>query len=115
MDTQDRERVRGDADRVVAPGAVLTVRCGFYEGLEVPVDKDWLVIGRGRGADLVFAEPTISRAHAAVGWDAKGFFVEDLGSTNGTILNGARRERARLTDGDQIQMGRLVLSLRIQE
>jgi pSer/pThr/pTyr-binding forkhead associated (FHA) protein len=99
--------------RAVSLGARIRVLSGFYEGLEVPVDRDWLVIGRGRGADLVLALPTISRAHAAIGWDRGGFFVEDLGSTNGTLLNGERRERSRLTDGDEIQMGKLRLSVRI--
>ena len=42
------------------------------------------MIGRGRGADSVIAEPTMSRAHAAIGFDGDGFFVQDLGSTNGT-------------------------------
>ena len=48
----------------VPSGAFVQVLRGFYEGLEVPVDCNWLVIGRGRGADVVLAEPTISRAHA---------------------------------------------------
>ena len=52
------------------------------------MDCDWLVIGRGRSADVVLAEPTISRSHAAIGFDATGFFVQDLGSTNGTLVNG---------------------------
>lgn len=112
MESEDPDRSRAEPGRAIAPGAVISVGSGFYEGLEVPVDKDWLVIGRGRGADLVLAEPTISRAHAAIGCDARGFFVEDLGSTNGTIVNGERRERSRLADGEEIQMGRLRLSVR---
>lgn len=106
----DRDRT---PERAISPGAAISVRSGFYEGLEVPVDRDWLVIGRGRGADLVLAEPTISRAHAAIGCDREGLFLEDLGSTNGTLLNGERRSRSRLRDGDQIQMGKLYLSVRI--
>jgi pSer/pThr/pTyr-binding forkhead associated (FHA) protein len=95
---------------LVPPGARVRIERGFYEGLEVPIDRDWLVIGRGRGADLVLAEATISRTHAAVGFDeSEGFFVQDLGSTNGTLVNGARHQRARLADGDEIQMGRLRL------
>jgi pSer/pThr/pTyr-binding forkhead associated (FHA) protein len=85
---------------------------GFYEGLEVPVDRDWLVIGRGRSADLVIAEPTISRSHAAVGWDGASFFVQDLGSTNGTKVNGSRESRRPLGDGDDLQLGRLQLRFR---
>jgi pSer/pThr/pTyr-binding forkhead associated (FHA) protein len=94
----------------VPPGALVRVLRGFYEGLEVPVDRDWLVIGRGRGADIVLAEPTISRTHAAIGFETgEGFFVQDLGSTNGTRVNGARQQRMRLRDGDEIQVGKLWL------
>lgn len=95
----------------VPPGAVVLVKSGFYEGLEICVDRDWLVIGRGRSADLVLAESTISRSHAAVGFDTEGFFVQDLGSTNGTMVNGAKAQRALLKNGDLIQMGKLTLGV----
>src|SRR5262245_18856189 len=96
------------ADVPVPVGARVRVLHGFYEGLELPVDRAWWVIGRGRGADAVLAEPTISRAHAAIGFQPdEGFFIQDLGSTNGTLLNGVRTERKVLVDGDQIQMGKL--------
>ncbi|MGH0035366.1 MAG: FHA domain-containing protein [Myxococcota bacterium] len=95
---------------------MLLVRSGFYEGLEVPLDRCWIVVGRGRSADLVLAEPTISRAHAAVGFDpADGFFVQDLGSTNGTTVNGARAERQVLKSGDGIQMGKLQVEVTLPE
>lgn len=108
--TSDRQAKPG---RAIPPGAVICVLNGFYAGLEVPLDRNWLVIGRGRGADLVLAEATISRAHAAIGWGREGFFFEDLGSTNGTLLNGQRRERSRLADQDEIQMGTLRLGVRL--
>ncbi len=69
------------------------------------------MIGRGRKAELALAEVTISRAHAAVGFDADGFFVEDLGSTNGTLVNGARVARQVLKNDDEIQMGKLRLGV----
>ena len=97
----------------VPPGTRLCVLQGFYEGLEVPVDRDWLVIGRGRGADVVLAERTISRAHAAIGFEEEAFFVQDLGSTNGTLVNGTREERRVLEDGDEIQMGKLILRFKL--
>jgi pSer/pThr/pTyr-binding forkhead associated (FHA) protein len=96
----------------VPPGGAILVLSGFYAGLEIPIDRDWLVIGRGRGADVILAEPTISRAHAAIGCDGEGFFVQDLGSTNGTLVNGQRRERTPLASGDEIRIGRLHLRVR---
>ena len=88
-------------------GASAIVLSGFYEGLEVALDRERIVIGRGRKADLALAEATISRAHAVVGFDAKGFFVEDLDSTNGTLVNGTSVGRQRLKNDDEIQMGKL--------
>ena len=105
---------RRGGGRVPSRASICVLR-GFYEGLEVPVDRDWLVIGRGRGADVVLAEPTISRAHAAIGFEEKGFFVQDLGSTNGTLVNGAREEKASLKNGDEIQMGKLILQIRLPD
>jgi pSer/pThr/pTyr-binding forkhead associated (FHA) protein len=92
-------------------GATLRVLRGFYEGLEVAIDRDRLVIGRGRDADLAVAEPTISRQHAAIEWDGEGYTLQDLGSTNGSRVNGRRETRARLRDGDEIELGRLQLRL----
>ena len=95
----------------VPRGGSVVICTGFYEGFEMPIDREWFVIGRGRTADMVVAEATISRAHAAVGYDDTGFYVEDLGSTNGTLVNGARVDRGALKTGDQIQIGRLVLEV----
>jgi pSer/pThr/pTyr-binding forkhead associated (FHA) protein len=87
------------------------VLSGFYEGLELCLDRERLVIGRGRKADLALAEATISRAHAAVGFDGASFYVEDLGSTNGTMVNGARISRQALKNQDEIQMGKLRIGI----
>ena len=99
----------------VPPGASIRVQRGFFEGLELQVDSDWMVIGRGRSADVVIAEPTISRAHAAIGFDGEAFFVEDLGSTNGTAVNGKKEPRATLHTGDEIQLGKLLLYVTVPE
>ena len=81
----------------------------------VPVDPAWRLIGRGRWASSILAEPTISRAHAAIGFDGKEFFVQDLGSTNGTWVNGKRGRRAALRDGDGVQLGKLKLSVTLPD
>ena len=104
----DRRTINGP----IPSGASIRVLRGFYADLEIPVDRDWMVIGRGRTADLVLSEPTISRAHAAVGYEKGSFFVQDLGSTNGTGVNGKREPRTTLRDGDDLQLGKLVLRFR---
>ena len=102
------EQKENSASRARPPsGASAVVLSGFYEGLELCLDRERLVIGRGRKADLALAEATISRAHAAVGFDGASFYVEDLGSTNGTMVNGARISRQVLKNDDEIQMGKL--------
>ena len=106
----DASRENTPAGPVPGGGSIRVLR-GFYEGLEMPVDRDWVVIGRGRGADIVIAEPTMSRAHAAIGYDGVHFFVQDLGSTNGTRVNGTREQKAVLRDGDEVQLGRLALAV----
>ena len=98
---------------LVPSGAAIEVLAGFYEGLTVPVDREWMVIGRGHSADVMIAEPTISRAHAAIGYDGAGFFMQDLGSTNGTRVNGDRQARASLSDGDELQLGKLQLRVSV--
>jgi pSer/pThr/pTyr-binding forkhead associated (FHA) protein len=101
-------------DAVPVPsGALVQVLGGFYEGLAVPIDRDWMVIGRGRSADVMIAEPTISRAHAAIGYDGAGFFMQDIGSTNGTRVNGNRHARVDLSDGDELQLGKLRLRVTV--
>jgi Domain of unknown function (DUF4388)/Inner membrane component of T3SS, cytoplasmic domain len=64
-----------------------------------------LVLGRGPGVDLVLADDAVSRRHARVAADGDGVAVEDLGSTNGTYVNGARVTRARLGAGDRLLVG----------
>ena len=99
----------------VPSGVMIRVVRGFYEGLEVPVDRDWVVVGRGRSADIIIAEPTMSRSHAAIGFDGEHFFVQDLGSTNGTRVNGSREEKSTLKRGDEIQLGKLLVQLELPD
>jgi pSer/pThr/pTyr-binding forkhead associated (FHA) protein len=103
-------------DNVVPPAgkrATVRIDSGFYEGLEWELDRASTVIGRGRNADLVLNEATISRAHALFGYDTGKAFVQDLGSTNGTLVNGSREHRRALAHGDELRMGKLVLRVRL--
>ena len=64
-----------------------------------------VVIGRSRDNEVVLADPNVSRRHAEIRREESGFYLVDLGSTNGTALNGLKIDRARLEPGDRIVVG----------
>ena len=61
--------------------------------------------GRSRECDIRLADANVSRRHAEVRREEGAYWIVDLGSTNGTELNGRRIERERLSDGDRITLG----------
>lgn len=68
-------------------------------------------LGRGPSADFVVDAPLVSRVHCHFAASETELTVEDLRSTNGTFVNDTRVERSPLRAGDQIRVGRLVLSV----
>ena len=70
------------------------------------------VIGRGTEADIRLPDTGVSRKHVDVVLDGGTAYVEDLGSTNGTLVNGRRISRQALADGDVIRIGHSVLVYR---
>lgn len=72
-----------------------------------------LVLGRSPNADLIVASPRASRRHMCIQAAGDGHRAEDLGSTNGTTLNGAPLEAARaLADGDVIDAAGCLVTYR---
>ena len=113
--SRDSKGNQGSAAMRSTPRASVQVASGFYEGLIWQLDRPTTVIGRGRSADLVLNEATISRAHALFGYEGAQPFVQDLGSTNGTLVNGIKQERTDLAHGDELRMGRLLLRICVGE
>jgi hypothetical protein len=75
------------------------------DGRSHPLSGDVTVLGRSRECDVRVADTNVSRRHAELRHDDGAFWIVDLGSTNGTELNGRRVERARVEDGDRITLG----------
>lgn len=100
--------VTGSSTRTAHDGLAVAVVRGprEIEGVRVPLDGP-VLIGRSPDADLVIADEFVSGIHARVTPDAGGVLVEDLGSTNGTLLDGqpvTRPLRGGL--GSRIVLGR---------
>lgn len=87
---------------VVSQPATVTVR-----GLDhdVVLSGDRVVVGRLKSCDLCLADVNASREHAAFEREGGGWVIRDLGSTNGTLLNGAPVQRERLREGDVVVVG----------
>ena len=74
---------------------------------EVMVDEEEFIIGRGRDCSLQINEAEVSRHHCMLRGRGEQYTLSDLGSSNGTFLNGNRlRSQATLQDGDELRIGR---------
>jgi diguanylate cyclase (GGDEF)-like protein len=74
-------------------------------GLRYALGARPLVIGRGDHCDILIDDPSVSRNHARIEREPDGYFLIDLGSTNGIFVNDVLTPRARLKDGDYLRIG----------
>jgi pSer/pThr/pTyr-binding forkhead associated (FHA) protein len=80
-------------------------------GTEVVLRRK-LLIGRASTCDIVFGDRTVSRQHATVWQEYGAAYVRDMGSANGTYVNGAKAEgMVRLNAGDELKFGNVHLRL----
>ena len=97
-------------DTTTAVRGWLRVEKGSEPGRQITISREPVVIGRARDSGLCMVHDTVSRQHCMVWQDDAGFRICDLGSTNGTQVNGAMVQEAALGDGDRIILGETVLS-----
>jgi len=91
---------------------VLRFISGKYQGGEFPIAVDkQILIGRSSDLDMVLVEDMVSRKHARIAMQTDQIWIEDLGSTNGTFVNGEKIKRARLKEGDRVLIGTSILKL----
>jgi pSer/pThr/pTyr-binding forkhead associated (FHA) protein len=85
---------------------------GKYQGGEFPlIEGQDVVVGRSSDLDMVLVEELVSRRHAVIALGESGITIEDLGSTNGTFVNGERVQKANLKEGDRVLIGTSILKV----
>lgn len=88
----------------------LVIAEGKEAGREFVFDQTSVLIGRTSECDVVLYDPGVSRKHARIFSEGDIYYVEDMGSSNGTKVNGAIVKRRQLTDGDAITLGPVVFN-----
>jgi pSer/pThr/pTyr-binding forkhead associated (FHA) protein len=83
---------------------VTLVNVAGGDPVRIPPDRT-LAVGRAATSDVPICDATVSRRHAMVGLTKRGVVVTDLGSRNGTYVNGKRVTSAVLTPGDVVSFG----------
>jgi pSer/pThr/pTyr-binding forkhead associated (FHA) protein len=90
--------------------ALLIVRRGPNSGARFLLDSDVTLVGRHPDADIFLDDVTVSRKHAEFVRHRTAFEVRDLSSLNGTYYDGVRIEKALLSDGAEVQIGKFRLT-----
>jgi len=97
---------------VAGTGFALRFISGKYQGGEFPLmPSSEIIIGRSSDLDMVLVEDMVSRKHAKIVTQGDQVLIMDLGSTNGTFVNGERIKKARLKEGDRILIGTSIVKL----
>ena len=107
-----------EATPIQLPAAKLIGVDGVVAGLEFPITSSKIIIGRpvpGVEPDVKVNDPYVSRKHAQILFENDKFYIEDLGSTNGTFLNDKLvTGKVVLKDGDIIKLGLAMLKFSLQ-
>jgi FHA domain/zinc-ribbon domain len=110
--TEEGDLVPVEIEDVIAQeGAALVIRVGGGRvGESFPLVKDKMTIGRRPDSDVFLDDVTVSRDHAVMVQRGEDWFLDDLGSLNGTYVNRELAESRQLEDGDEVQIGKFKLS-----
>ena len=81
-----------------------------WSGQRKVLDQRRAVLGRSRDADIQVEDPNVSRRHAEIRQEGSTFWLVDLGSTNGTEVDGKRIQRVQLADGLRFTIGETTLT-----
>jgi hypothetical protein len=91
------------------PGGHAAGSLSLADGSRVAIGDDPVTIGRQAECDVVLEDSNVSRRHAEIRRQGEDYVLVDLGSTNGSKVNGARVKQQALADGDEITLGKTLL------
>ncbi len=106
--------LEADVQEYVVQRFSLEVKAGPDAGKRATASREELLVGTAEGNDLVLSDPAVSRQHLSVTALPRGFFLADLGSSNGTSLGTVRVERAYLKPGSTITIGMSTLRFDVE-
>lgn len=111
------DAARGNPRLLVSPGERVMIGSEAAMGQQrsYELTTPATLLGRGTDCDLRLVDPGVSRHHAEIRVDGDTVTLVDLGSTNGTFLNGQPVSRVMLTDGARVTLGRTTLIFRHDE
>ena len=105
------ELIPVDVEEIAEKGAALVIRSGGGRvGESFALERDRMTIGRRPDSDVFLDDVTVSRDHALLVRRNGEFYLDDLGSLNGTYVNRERVDSIRLGDGDELQVGKYKLT-----
>lgn len=121
--TDDTDFANGDVETSdgisqgdLEPGTALLVAVrGPNHGAKFLLDRELTTVGRHPNSDIFLDDITVSRRHAEFRREAVDFWVKDVGSLNGTYVNGERAEERQIVTGDEVQVGKFKLVAYIAE
>jgi pSer/pThr/pTyr-binding forkhead associated (FHA) protein len=106
---QEKTLIFGEEEVAPPEFPFLVVVQGEEEGREIELTQGQVTMGRGADNDLVFPDIACSRRHCVIEQSNGDYTVSDLGSGNGTVVNGRRIQTVVLSDGDEIEIGSTIL------
>jgi hypothetical protein len=115
---EDRELLADESTNLLSgeePAPTLVVESGRDLGRTFTLHPGETGVGRGIDNDIILTDVSVSRKHMRLLCDVDGITLFDLGSGNGTLVNGRRVHRTSLTNGDRIEIGETVLVARLPD
>jgi hypothetical protein len=82
---------------------------GLVAGQKIPIKREENILGRSRVCDIQFHDPKVSRQHAMLRLYKGRYFIQDMQSSRGTLVNSQPIETHMLQEGDQIRLGDTIL------